>query len=280
MRKVYGYQRRVKEDADYAKLYIVERAEFAARLKATEERAGPEGRVAIESYYQALLGDETKRAGAQATGDIKLANAMCLRLKSQHEEMMNLADDAKNYLVKKAAFDAELAKLQGKKTAEALEAKQTANEMLTNAVAATTRGNWLAGRTLLESATLEIKRAVSDAQTAELIDGMQSGENGIVLTPTSDFKIIYADFAKVRAHVEGLDTNSMFGTALEAADNKARSAEGMMAGDLQQAQDVLNDAIEDCKSIALKLTAAASYEAQRIVTEESLRWPRMRMRTT
>ena len=267
IRKVSGYQRKVKDNADYAKLYIAERAAFAARLKETEERAGPEGRVAIESYYQALLGDETKRAGAEATGDIKLANAMCLRLKPQHDEMMKLADDAKDYLVKKAAFDTELAKLKGKKSAEALEARQTAETMLTNAVAATTRGNWLAGTSLLEGATLEIKRAVSDAETAELIDGMQSGEDGIVLTTNSDFKTIYAEFAQVHAHVAELDARNMFAAALEAADKMARSAEGMMPGDLQQAQDTLNQAIQDCKDIALRITAAASYDAQRNMTD-------------
>ena len=267
MRKLCGYQRKVVADAEFAKMYIVERIAFQGRLKALDDLTAEKGRVAIESYLQGLKGDEAKRASAEASGDLKLAKAMCLRLQPQHSGMLRLARDAENYLSRKAEFDAELEKLKGKKSAEAIEARETANEMLANAVAATTRGNWLAGTNLLENATLEIKRAVSDAETAALIDGMQSGEDGVVLTTGSEFKDIYAEFRQVYDHVAGLDTSGAFSEALEAEDTLAKSAEALMPGDLPKAQAAVNKAIEDCKQLAFRITAAASYEAQREATE-------------
>ncbi|MEW9921712.1 hypothetical protein AB2B41_19055 [Marimonas sp. MJW-29] len=260
-RKLLGYQRKVLNQADYLKGYLAERAVFAARLEETKVRKGPEGRIAIESYYQALQGDEAKRASAEAKGDFKLANAMCQRLKPQHAEMLALADQAKAYLAEKTTFDAELAKLSGKTTAAALEAKSTAEEMLANAVAATVRGNWLAATNLLENAVLEIKRAVDDLETAELIDGLQS--DSVALSASSDFGEVYAVFARAHDHASGLDTEGWFAEDLAAAERTARSVEALMKDDLNRAQSTLNDAIEACKTIALKVTATRSYGAQR-----------------
>jgi hypothetical protein len=261
--KLYSYQVLLKKDAEYLAAYLLEKTAFGARLKAAKDRKGPDGRVAIESYYQALVADEAKRAGAEASGDFKLANAMCLRAKNDHDEMMKLADQAKAYLARKTEFDVEMAKLKGKKSADALEAKATAEKMLAHAVAATGRANWMAGENLLENAILEVKRAVSDAETAALIDGLQNGPDAIILTPTMDFKDAYAGFAKILDHVRVQDKDGLFEAQLRAADTSARAVEGLITADLAKAQETFNAATAACKDVALKLTAAASYSAQK-----------------
>ena len=257
-----SYLAHLVEEADYIKAYLAESAAFATRLRETKDRDGAEGRVAIESYYQALVADEAKRASAETKKDFKTANAMCLRAKADHAAMMKLADEAKDYLAKKKLFDDELAKLTGKKSADALEAKATAQTMLANAVAATTRGNWTAGSSLLESATLEIKRAVSDAETAEVIDGIQNTGDGVTLTSDTEFKTAYNVFLQIKNHVAGLDAQNLFAAQLKAADAKAKSAEPLIAKDLAKAQQTLDAAVQDCRNVALKITAAASYAAQ------------------
>ncbi len=246
--------------------YLVEKAAFAARLKETQERDGPNGRIAIEGYYQALLGDGAKADTAQGRGDFRLAHAMCVRLKNDHADMMQTADEAAQYLVQKARFDSELAKLSGVASADAKEAREAAGQMLVHAVAATVRGNWFAATNLLESAVLDVQRAVSDAQTAALIDGMQGGARGLVLTSDTEFEIVYAVFKQIKDHVAGLDRNGLFSGALKLADDKAVSVKAILTSDLEKAEATLNEAIAACNNVAFKLSAAACYEAQRNTT--------------
>ena len=262
-----GYYSQMLKRGELIKSYLAEKTAFDRRLKATREREGPAGRIAIEGYYQALLGDQGKRDAAEASGDFKLAHAMAVRLKDQHDEKMRLADDAKDYLARKKVFDGELAKLKGAGSADATEARAAAQGMLANAVAATVRGNWMAAANLLDSAIIEIRRAVSDVENAALIDGHQGGAGGVGLTGDSEFKPVYAAFAKAHSHVAGLDKSGLFTGALAAADAQAQSVEALMTSDLGKAEMVLNAAYATCKDIAFKLSAAASYDAQRQVAE-------------
>ncbi|KIN70010.1 hypothetical protein Z946_149 [Sulfitobacter noctilucicola] len=239
--------------------YHVESSAFTARRRETRARKGPEGRIAIEAYYQDLLADDGKRKTAEASGDYKLAHAMCVRLKNQHADMMALADDAKKYLVQVTHFDAALAKLQNATSVDAKEARDTAELMQMNAVAATARGNWMAAASLLENANLEIARAVSDAEAAAVIDGHQGA---LKLTSDTEFSTIYESFAKILAHVSALDDKGAYAKQLKAADTKARSAEAMMEKDLAGAEATLNEAADACRAVALQISAAASYIAQ------------------
>lgn len=244
--------------------YLLEKAAFTERRRETRRRRGPEGRIAIEDYYQSLLGDEAKRKTAEASGDFRLARAMCQRLKTVHDDKMRLADDAKRYLEKKAAFDAELAKLSGETSHDAMDARTTAQAMHDNAVAATARGNWFGAAALLDSAQLEIQRAVSDAQTAALIDGQQGK---VALSEDTAFETAYQVFATVLKHVSDLDTKARFSEGLAAAEAQAQSAQAQMADDLAGAEQTLKDALEACRVIAAKVTAAASYDAQSVTTD-------------
>ncbi len=267
---LWNYAAEMYEKAEFIQTYLDEKTAFTTRRRATRARRGAEGRIAIESYYQGLVGDEAKRAAAHAAGDFKLAKSMCQRLEVQQAEMMGLADDAKDYLAEKASFDTELAKLGGAASADATEAKAAAEQMNANAVAATMRGNWIGAANLLQAAILEIRRAVNDVETAALIDGHQGGADGIKLSSDSEFKTVYATFTKVLEHVKGLDSTDMFGKSLKAADKKARSVEAMLGKDLVKADATMTAALADCRAVALRLSAAASYEAQRAITKAVL----------
>ncbi len=263
MLSLRGYMLEEYEKARLVATYLAEKKTFLSRRRETRDRKGAGGRTAIEAYYQGLVGDEAKRKTAAANGDFRLALAMCKRLKPQHAHMMRTADDAATYLAKKAAFDAELVKLSPAVSANAQEAKDTADAMLANAVAATVRGNWLGGASLLDAACLEIKRAVSDAQTAALIDGVQ---DQLELTADTDFDQAYKAFGDILSHVTALDEKGRFAKLLAAADDKARSAQGQIAQDAKSAQETLQDAAAWCLSLGKRATAAASFDAQRLST--------------
>ncbi|KIN70287.1 hypothetical protein Z945_3663 [Sulfitobacter noctilucae] len=263
--RLLALQRYLSQMATKAELitsYLDEKAAFDQRLQETQAREGAKGRIAIEGYYQALVGDQGKRDAAEASGDFKLAHAMSVRLKDQHGEMIRLADDAAAYLACKQEFDTELKKLEGVGSTDATEARATAQAMLGHAVAATQRGNWMAAATLLESAIVDIHRAVKDAETAALIDGHQGGTDGMSLTGDSDFKTVHAAFTKTHRHVAGLDKKGLFSEALVAAYDQARTVEGLMQTDLAKAEATLNAAFATCRDIAFKLSAAASFDTQ------------------
>ncbi|MBM1689870.1 hypothetical protein [Sulfitobacter geojensis] len=243
--------------------YQTEKSEFKARARTVRATKGPEGRIAIEGYYQGLVGDDIKRKAAEASGDFKLALAMCLRGKAEHDAMIRLAGQAKAYIAQDAKFGAALAKLKTATSPDAMEAKQNANDMKSNAFAATERGNWLAGTNLLENANLELKRALDDFETASLIDGAQGGGGKIALTSDTEFGSVYAGFAKVLAHVQSLDKYDVFTDELKAAEASAKSAEALMAKDLSRAENTLNDAVARCQRIAKICTESIGYSAQK-----------------
>ena len=251
------------ERAQLIESYMAEKEEFTTRRRAIRATKGAGGRVAIEAHYQALVGDEAKRKGAEANGDFLLAKAMCTRLKAQHDEMMGLAADAKMFLVEKTAYHAALAKLQTATSPDAMAAKENANDMWKNAFAATERGNWKAATNLLENANLELKRAIDDAETAALIDGNQNGAGKMELTSDTEFAPVYAAFAKILAHTQSLDKGGIFDDELLEADTNAKSVEALMAKDLTRAENTLNEAIATCQKTAMMCTAAAGFDAQR-----------------
>ena len=263
---VRGFLIGLEKTAKHLKDYVTEREGLATRLAEAKARKGPEGRIAIESYYQALKENEAKRASAEASGDYKMAMAMCLRLKDDHAGMMARADDAKVYLHEKTLFDAEFAKLSELREGIADAAKATAMLMLANAVDASTRGNWIGGASLLRNAVLEMKRAVSDAKTAAVIDGLQEGAPKLT-QPDTDFDSAFAAFSKVMEHVNAMDDEARFMDPLINAELKARGAEDEIETNPAKAQQTLEEAIDDCREIARKLTAAASYTAQLDATE-------------
>lgn len=244
--------------------YQTEKSEFKARARAIRATKGPEGRIAIEGYHQGLVGDDIKRKAAEASGDFKLALAMCLRGKDDHDAMLRLAGQAKAYIAEDAKFRAALAKLKTATSPDAMEAKQNARDMKDNAFAATERGNWLAGTNLLENANLELKRALDDFETASLIDGAQGGGDKITLTSDTEFGPVYAAFSKVLAHVRSLDKYDVFEDKLDAADASAKSAEALMSKDLTRAENTLNDAVASCRRIAKICTESIGYTAQKL----------------
>ena len=244
--------------AAYLKDYITERQGLAGRLAETEGKAGPEGRIAIKGYFEALKANEAKRAAAEAAGDYKTANAMCLRLKDEHAEMMDRADAAKAYLAEKATYDTELARLAELGGTVADAARATAAEMLASAVEATTIGNWLGGTSLLRNAVLEIRRGISDAETAAVIDGLQDSAPKLA-DPDTDIESAIAAFEKIKTHVMGLDTDGDFLLALVDIEEKAQNARDVVAADRGAAQKSIDEAIADCRAIARQLTVAASF---------------------
>ncbi|MGC1506388.1 MAG: hypothetical protein WA782_19905 [Sulfitobacter sp.] len=247
--------------------YQTESSEFKSRRRAIRATKGAEGRVAIESYYQGLVGDDIKRKAAEDSGDFKLALAMCLRGKDAHEAKLKLAGLAKAYIAEDAKFQQELAKLKSATSPDAVEAKRNANEMRSNAFAATERGNWLAGSNLLENANLELKRALDDFETAALIDGAQSGADKMELTSDSEFATVYAAFAKILTHVQSLDKEGIFADDLNRADASAKSVEALMGKDLSRAENTLNDAIATCQRIGKTCTASVGFAAQKTAAE-------------
>ncbi|MFK7837120.1 MAG: hypothetical protein AB8B60_12955 [Sulfitobacter sp.] len=249
--------------ADLIVDYLNAHDEFAERLKAVTDLKETDGRPAIEPYCQAMLGDEAKRAAAHDVRDFRLAMAMCERLEGEHEAQMNIAASAAVYYENKALFDLALAELVGETSQATLEAKATAERMRDDAVAATLKGNWNAAGVLMQSATIEVRRAANDAETAALIDGAQGPDSAMNLTEDSDFDMVYLEFELVKLQVEKLDTDHLFADALADADKTAKSAEALMPGDLTKASAALNSALEACRAVALQITAIGSFTAQR-----------------
>lgn len=245
--------------------YRAIRTTFTDRLTETRDRQGPEGRVAIESYYQALVTDDQQRQVAEAKGDYKLARALCERREADHPAMMALADEAKVYLAEKATYDEALARLagEGMQMADAQAALAVARDMAINAADAKNRGNWPAATVLLRNAIQEMRRAISAAQTDAQIDGLQDANLYAAVETPENFAAALAEFEKVRAHVAGQDTGNLFTDALAAAAQKAAGAEAQVGTDAEAVRATLQEATADCKAVALQILAAAGYETQR-----------------
>lgn len=261
IRHVIAYVPVLNKQAGVIQEYFANRVTFAARLAEISNRKSKDGRFAIETYYQALMTDDAQRIAAEAAGDYKLANTLCERLKSKHDEMVKTADECRDYFVNKAAFRAERANLAGSTTPEAIEILAIADDAMAQAIAAARRGNWQAGAVLLENGTLELRRGTSDIENAALVDGMQDISTLDSLKNPQEFAAAYAEFVKVRDHVSGLTTDPDFKAMIKASDDKAKSAESMVGADEDGARDTLVEATTDCKDVMPQIAAKARYEA-------------------
>lgn len=253
----------LKVHAALVTAYLTEREAFAARLKEAELADRPKCRVAIEDYYQSLLADDARRASAEAVGDFSLAHDICVTRAGQHDDMMRRADQAEDYFLEKAEFDAALKALGPHKTSAADEAKGRARSARDEASAASVRGNWIIATSLLRGAGFDLNRAVSDAELEALIGGAEDGEGGVVLTSAAGFDNAYGAFRKVLDNVAARDTRNLYADRLSKADATAKSAEGLAADDLDAAQERLNAATAELEAIASAANAAAAYDKRR-----------------
>ncbi|MEP5729447.1 MAG: hypothetical protein ABJL67_08725 [Sulfitobacter sp.] len=245
--------------------YLEEASGFASRLKDITTIEPKEGRQAIEGYCEAMAGDEAKRSAAHEVGDFRLAHAMCVRLKSEHEEMMERAARAALYYQELASFDAEFAALTAATSNASLQTREAVEKMRENAVAASIRDNWMGAKNMLENAILEVRRAVSDAETAALIDGMQGNNGTFDFTEDTDdaeFEASYTNFSKILSYVRGLDTQDMFEDELDQADVDARSAKDLIKTDWITAETTLNLAVQYCRDVADSLSEFAGFSTQ------------------
>lgn len=245
---------------------------FTARRRETRGRRGAGGRVAIEDYYQRLR-DDDQRIKDYTTGadkDYGLALAAATALKDQHAEKMALADQAQDYLQRRADLTAEIARLQGGAAGgdQAAEAIAAARRSMADAQAATQTGDWAGAVRLLIHAAVELGQGTRAAEIAGQIDGMQDTDNldGIA----GDFDAALGEFQKVARAVGNFDAENLFTDRLDEAARTAESGRTHMGAappDPATARQCIEQGIAACRQVATQVTMSLLYRDRAAQTE-------------
>ncbi len=227
---------------------------FDLRLKAVEDRAGDNGRIAIQDYYQRLLADRTRSNALVAPGasirEWAMASKIVTASVSLQTGMLALADEAKAYLALHKELDTAIKGLKLADNGTSAQALAGAETLLANAAGQKDAKDWKGANATLAVCKAQVDKIKTVKVSADKVAGAKA--DPALATIATDFGAAFAAYVKAMEAATAEDTGRFFQALRTAADQAAMdamSASTATPPNPGQAETLLKQAIDGCARV-------------------------------
>ena len=247
--------------------WFTDKLDFDTRLKAVEDRAGDEGRIAIEDFYNRLLADKTRAEALVAPGaairEWAMASKIVTASAALQAAMIAVADEGKAYLATYKELDTAIKGLKSKDEGASASTLSGAETLLATAVGQKDAKDWKGA-----NATLAVCKAqVEKIKTVKIAEDKVAAAKAdpALATIAANFDAAYVAYGKAMQAATGEDTSGGFFLALRQAANlkatQARAAAEGTSPNPSQAETLLKSAIDDCARVVKLAGERAAFIA-------------------
>ncbi len=236
--------------------WLTDKQDFDNRLQIVKDREGDNGRVAIEDFYQRMLADKSRAEALTATGvaikEWKTASKIVTATKDLHDDKIDLAVFAKDYLARKKELEDKIREVEPKSGAAAASRPIAGIRVLiANAAKQTTAKDWQGAVETLKEAEYQLDQVETIvAESAKVEEGRS--DPALTAVATGGIGPAMAAYNKAKSGADAADADQKFQSLRVLAANKASQAQAAMSGTTpnpSEAQRLIGEAVNECGTV-------------------------------